>query len=64
MQIYRKNLGYFINYAFWIMVLSFDPIWFFIEATFPYSLVLALIFGWWLAKMEKDIDWKLIGVEE
>lgn len=59
MKIYKKNLGFFINAAFWTMALFNDPIWILIKDLGPIALVLPIAFGWFLGNAEKNIDWEL-----
>jgi hypothetical protein len=59
MNLYKKNMGFFINAAFWTIALFTDPIWILIKELGPIALALPVMFGWLLANFEKDIDWEL-----
>lgn len=59
MKIYKENLGFFINAAFWTIALFTDPIWILIKELGPVALALPVAFGWLLANFEKNIDWEL-----
>jgi len=59
MKLYKRNMGYFINCAFWVLAFSFDPIWILISQIGPVTLLLPLVFGYTLGYWEKDIDWEM-----
>lgn len=59
MNLYKKNMGFFINAAFWTLALFTDPIWLLIKDIGPVALVLPVAFGWFLGNCERDIDWEL-----
>lgn len=59
MSLYKKNMGFFINAAFWTLALFTDPIWILIKEMGPAALILPAMFGLILGHWESDIDWEL-----
>ena len=59
MNLYKKNMGFFINAIFWSIALFTDPIWILIKEMGPAALILPAAFGFFLGHCEKDIDWEV-----
>jgi len=60
MEIYKQNIGVFLNILLIGMVILHNPAWLLIEAYLPFSFIIPLATGAWMGIMERDIDWELI----
>jgi hypothetical protein len=60
MGIYKKNIGYFLNMSFWILLFCFDSFIDMILKMGASTIVIPILFGFILGHWEKDIDWEIV----